>query len=152
MSWLNGPKLVLRQTETKLNLQNFFLQDHVFSPSGSSASISVTPICCWLNTSECCGIDPVVYPFYYLFSHPKAAFGFDSTTLVEKHKFSSPFAVRGRINGCEIHEKPTWHGEEFYPELIRKSMFPYSCTAMLHNMLIEYLFLCLPSTFSRTLF
>lgn len=38
------------------------------------------------------------------------------------------------------HEKPTWHGGEFYPELIRKSMFPYSCTVMVHNMLIEYFF------------
>lgn len=98
---LHGPSLLFQERETKLNLQNF-LQDHVFLPSGSSTSISLTPLCCWLNTSECCGIDPVIYPFYYLFSHPKAAFRFDSTTVVEKHKFSSPFAVRGQINGCEI--------------------------------------------------
>lgn len=43
------------------------------------------------------------------------------------------------------HEKPTWHGGEFYPELIRKSMFSYSRTVMVHNMLIEYL-LSLPAS------
>lgn len=37
-------------------------------------------------------------------------------------------------------EKPTWHGGEFYPELIRKSMFSSTRTAMLHNMLIEFIF------------
>ena len=30
---------------------------------------------------------------------------------------------------------------EFYPELIRKSMFLYSCSVIVHNMLIEYFFL-----------
>lgn len=97
---LNYP---FRKLKTKLKLQNFFYKSVSLSrPFGSSASISVTPLCCWLNTSERCGIDPVVHPFYYLFSHPKAALRFDSATVVEKHKFSSPFAVRGRINGCEI--------------------------------------------------
>lgn len=97
---LNYP---FRKLKTKLKLQNFFYKSVSLSrPFGSSASISVTPLCCWLNTSEPCGIDPVVHPFYYLFSHPKAALRFDSATVVEKHKFSSPFAVRGRINGCEI--------------------------------------------------
>lgn len=37
-------------------------------------------------------------------------------------------------------EKPTWHGGEFYPELIRKSMFSSTRTSMLHNMLIEFFF------------
>lgn len=38
------------------------------------------------------------------------------------------------------HEKPTWHGGEFYPELIRKSMFP-SSLVMVHNMPIDFFFL-----------
>lgn len=37
------------------------------------------------------------------------------------------------------HEKPTWHGGEFYPELIRKSMFP-SSLVMVHNMPIDFFF------------
>lgn len=40
-------------------------------------------------------------------------------------------------------EKPTWHGGEFYPELIRKSMFPSWCMVMVHNMLIKCLFFTL---------
>lgn len=42
------------------------------------------------------------------------------------------------------HEKPTWHGGEFYPELIRKSMFP-SSLVMEHNMLIDFFFAPPPS-------
>ena len=104
MSWLRAPKLPAEEMENKIKTTKLFFYNSVFPsrPFGSSASISVTPLCCWLNTSESCVIDPVVHPFYYLFSHPKAAFRFDSATVVEKHKFSSPFAVRGRINGCEI--------------------------------------------------
>lgn len=34
-------------------------------------------------------------------------------------------------------EKPTWHGGEFYPELIKRSML-LSSLLMLHNMLIDY--------------
>lgn len=37
------------------------------------------------------------------------------------------------------HEKPTWHGGEFYPELIRKGMFP-SSLVMVHNMPIDFFF------------
>jgi len=48
------------------------------------------------------------------------------------------------VKSC--HEKPTWHGGEFHPELIRKSMFSYSCA----EMSIEYncVFFSLPPTFS----
>jgi len=36
------------------------------------------------------------------------------------------------------HEKPTWHGGEFYPELIRKSMVP-SLLAVVYNKVIKNL-------------
>lgn len=98
----------------------------------------------WTQTSAVVLIQSYT-AFYYLFSHPKAAFHFQSSTVVEKHKFSSPFAVRGRINRCEIKlwkANVTWW--RIYPELIRKSMFP-SLLITGHNMLIDFFFsLCLP--------
>lgn len=44
------------------------------------------------------------------------------------------------------HEKPTWHGGEFHPELIKKSMLP-SSLLMLHNMLFFFFFLSGPQIF-----
>lgn len=115
-------------------------------PSGSSISISLAPLYCWLNTSAVVLIWSYT-PFIISSPIQRQLSAFDSTTVVEKHKFSSPFAVRGRINGCEI--KPwkanmTWWGISFWAHS--------SSAIMLHNLLIYVFFFSLTHYFHTCIF